>query len=124
MRIAEDDAARTTDTEDGRLRIADMERELRLADTQLSWDQAVRDLHTNEGWKRLAQRMARDRLKELELCATRRMDAYELGEVQGRLAMMNIFSQIQPMPPEQLAEFRAYAEDLKARLDNERNKNR
>lgn len=121
MRVVEDDTERGHDLADVQARISELQRNLDDVNVQLMWDQAVRELHTHDAWRRLAERITEYRVMALDQIASRRMDGYELGQVQGRLAMLRVLTQTRPIPMEQLDKIKQYASDLESQLREERN---
>jgi hypothetical protein len=118
--VHDDDTDRSSDLADVRTRIADMEGKLHDVNVQLIWDAAVRELHLHQAWKQLVERMVGYRTLAVDQLASRRLDSYELGMVQGRLAMLRILTQTQPIPIEQLDKIQQFAKDLEAQLEEDR----
>lgn len=125
MRRTEDDDDRGNELAELRERISANHKALAELSVQLIWDQGVRELRAHDGFRRLGEMMADYRRKAVEYIASRRLDEYELGQVQGRLAMLRIVTQAQPLSPEQLDEIRREADNLQVRLteqlEDERN---
>jgi sensor histidine kinase regulating citrate/malate metabolism len=121
MRAADEDTDRDNDLAEVRSHLAELEGRLDEANVQLIWDQAVRELHTHQAWKQLTDRMTNYRAMAIEQLASRRMDGYELGQVQGRLAMLRVLTQLQPIPMDQLDRIKQHASNLQAQIEDQRN---
>lgn len=116
MRAVEDDDDRRGELVDAQERIESLRARIDEANIQLIWDEAVRELHQHSAWRRLGERITNYRVMAVEQMASRRMDLYELGQVQGRLSMLRVLTQLQPLSADTLDGIKRYLNDLEAQL--------
>ena len=126
MRAVEDETdEREIELTDVRAKIRDLTGKIGEAEAQIIWDQAVRELNQQQAWRKLGERIAGYREAAVEFLASRRLDSYELGEVQGRLAILRIVTQCEPLPDEQIDRIKQYVkqlnDQLEEQLEDERN---
>lgn len=104
---------------EARERIARTRAEIDMFRMKLLWDKGVREMHTHQAWKDQVARVEAYRQQQLEAMAVRKMDAYELGKVQGKLYALRAMCQLQPMPLEQLDETERHVNNLEQVLSDQ-----
>lgn len=117
--MTEDDP-RHNDLAEVRLRIFDLESSLGDVALQLEWNRAVADLHTLPAWQQLTARLMTVANAEQKKIAQQRMDAYELGKRQGKLAVLNVVTQLEPLQRKALDDLEQEASVLREQLESER----
>ena len=115
-----DEDPRQTDLADVRQRVFDLESSLGDLGLQLEWNRALVELHTLPAWKQLTARLQTVASAEQKKIAQQRMDSYELGKRQGKLAVLNVVTQLEPLHGKALDDIEHEASLLREQLESER----
>ena len=115
-----DEDPRQTDLADVRARVFEIESSLSDLGLQLEWNRAVADLHALPAWKQLIARLQTVANAEQKKIVQQRMDAYELGKRQGKLAVLNVVTQLEPLQRKALDAIEQEASVLREQLESER----
>lgn len=99
-----------------RKQIADAELELADIAMGLEFSMGMEVLLTSDAWKVLAKRIDKILDDETKKIRCARMDEYELGRRQGRLAVLQYMARQRPQSPDELVALKERAVEVQARL--------
>ena len=120
MRREQDDIDDGYDLPGTRARVAQLEHDIHALELKLEWNQAVTALQEHPGWQGLVARLQTLMAGDLRKLQRDRMDGYELGLRQGRLAVLAVVTQVEPLQRKALDDTERDLTLKRAALEEER----
>lgn len=120
MRNREDEIDDGMDLPGIRSRVAQLEQEIQSIELKLEWNHAVTSLLNHAGWQGLVARLQTIMAGDMRKLQRDRMDSYELGLRQGRLAVLAVVTQVEPLQRKALDDANRDLTLKRAALDEER----
>lgn len=120
MRQRDDEIDDGLDLPGTRARVEQLEQEIQSLELKLEWNQAVTTLLNHPGWQGLVARLQTLMAGDLRKLQRDRMDGYELGLRQGRLAVLAVVTQVEPLHRKALDDANQTLTLKRAALEEER----